>query len=370
MPKETEKRLTKGTTRRRPRASPGSGRYDAPVRSALRFTPAAFVLLLTLPAAANGRFPASNQMVFSSTDKNLIVLRTSYGILPSHDNGATWGFICEDALALSAVAPQDPSIGLTQNNSLIAGVPSGLNVSPDVGCNWNCLKDQGLAGQNIADIAVRPDTPSSAVAITATNLPTDGAQALILSQVYQTTDNGMTWATLGAPIDPLVTVTTIDVTKTDPNRIYVTGTRGFGAARTASLFVSANNGEKWTEYSLPAAQYDWMTEDTIYIGAVDPTDADRVYLRSSGLPTGGRSRLTVFQGAPGGTPTFTTAHIFDVGPATSGEITGELLGLAVSSDGSKIYVGTKEDGLWEASTTDSELHEEVVDRRAVPRDAG
>ena len=87
-------------------------------------------------------------------------------------------------------------------------------------------------------------------------------------------------------------------------------------------------------------------EDTIFIGAVDPGNADRVYLRSSGLMTGGQSRLTVVNGASTRDPdVHDGVDVFDVGMAKPGEITGELLGLALSPDGSKVYVGTKEDGL-------------------------
>ena len=97
------------------------------VRRALPFAAAvASALLSSVPAAANGRFPASNQIVFSPNNDNLIVLRTSYGILPSHDNGATWAFVCEDALGLGPTAVEDPSVGLTTNNALIAGVSVGL----------------------------------------------------------------------------------------------------------------------------------------------------------------------------------------------------------------------------------------------------
>ncbi len=323
------------------------------VRRALFLSGAAAGTLLSLsvPAAANGRFPASNQLVFSPSDNNLLVLRTSYGLLPSHDNGASWGFICEDALGLGTVAVEDPSVGLTANNSLIAGVSVGLNVSNDVGCNWNC---QGgpLSAVPIADIAVRPDTPASAVAITRQYVQTDAAQEQTVSQVYETTDNGSTWSPIGTPIDPTVVVQTLDVTKGDPNRIYVSGTRSFGSGKTASLFVSTNKGMTWTEQKLPAAQYDPTSEDSIYIGAIDPSNADTVYMRSSGLVTGGQSRLTVVTNASSAKPTFTTARIFDVEAGFSGESTGELLGLALSSDGSKVYVGTKEEGLWMASASD------------------
>ena len=62
----------------------------------------------------------------------------------------------------------------------------------------------------------------------------------------------------------------------------------------------------------PAAQFDPSTEDSIYIGAIDPTNPDTVYIRSSGLVTGGQSRLTVVTNASSAKPTFTTARIFDV----------------------------------------------------------
>ena len=39
------------------------------------------------------------------------------------------------------------------------------------------------------------------------------------TQVFETTDNGQTWTAIGTPLDPRVVVETIDVTKSDPNRI-------------------------------------------------------------------------------------------------------------------------------------------------------
>jgi hypothetical protein len=301
------------------------------------------------PAAANGRFPFSNQFAFSASDPNLIVLRTTYGILPSHDNGASWGYVCEDALGLGPMATEDPSIGLMANNALLAGVSVGLNVSPDVGCNWSC-KGGALADQPIADVAVRPDAPQSAVAITRTYLESDSSADNILSQTYETNDNGGTWAAIGTPLPSDVVVETIDVTKTDPNRLYVSGIRGLGSQTTAWLFVSMDKGATWTGHQVPQGQFDASVEGAIFIGGVDPSNAGRLYLRSSGLVTGGQSRLTVVDVAPDGTPTFTSAHTFDV-EAGKG-MTGEMLGFALSPDGSKIYIGSDEEGLWVASTAD------------------
>ncbi len=313
------------------------------------------LLLVSNPAAANGRFPLANQIVFSPTDPQLIVLRTSYGILPSHDNGKTWQYLCEEALGIGPSTLADPTLGLTRNNSLLAGVAVGLNVSSDVGCNWNCIGGP-LAGQVIADLAVRPNSPNSAVAITgSTVVQPDSGQELNESRIFETTDNGVTWVPIGTPIDPDVIVTTVDVTKTDPDRLYVSGTRGFGAARTASLFVSKDKGQTWAEWQLPAADYDRTTEDSIFIGGVDPTNADRVYVRSSGLVTGGRSRLTVVNFATDPGQAFSTAHLVDVKQGFLG-LTGEMLGFALSPDGSKVYIGSNEDGLLMADASDLVFH--------------
>ncbi len=311
----------------------------------------AAVLLASLPAAANGRFPASNQFVFSPTNQNLILLRATYGILPSTDNGATWSFLCEDALGLPSNAYEDPSIGLTANGNLVAGLSLGLNVSSNLGCDWNCQTGP-LMGQSIADIAVRPDNPAAVVALTSTYIPSDASTTNVYSQVFQTTDNGNTWAPVGTPIDPTVIVQTLDVPKSDPTRIYVSGTRGFGVMRTASLFVWTTASNRWTES--PIAQFDNTMEDSVYIGGVDPTNADRVYLRSSGLAEGGESRLFVTSNGgsdAGASFTLPMAATFSV-PMAGLALVGELQGFALSQDGSKVYVGTKESGLWVASSSD------------------
>ena len=320
-------------------------------RNILASLAGAAALLVSLPAAANGRFPLSNQIVFSTTDPNLIVARTSYGILPSHNNGKDWGYICEDAIGITPSILYDPAVALTHNNSLIVGLGLGLNVSPDVGCNWNCIGGP-LAGQFIADVAVRPDNPNGAVAITNSDLPSDSGATLMYAQVFETTDDGVTWAALGVALPSDVLVTTIDVSKSDPQRLYVSGTRGYGSQRTAVLFVSLDKGATWIENKLPARAYDPATEDKIFIGAIDPVNADILYLRSSGQTTGGQSRLTKVQlGADGGAATFSTAHVFIVegGPNV---LIGEMLGLALSPDGSKIYIGSRESGLWVAQTSD------------------
>src|SRR5215475_8960530 len=74
-------------------------------------------------ARANGRFPAANQLVASQTDPNYLVLRTTFGILFSHDQGTTWDWICEKGVGYGGV--EDPSMGILPSG-VIAGIFGGL----------------------------------------------------------------------------------------------------------------------------------------------------------------------------------------------------------------------------------------------------
>jgi hypothetical protein len=279
-------------------------------------------------AVANGRYPASTAVALSTNvaDPDLVVVRATYGLLISRDDGASWRWLCESALGVPSVSVEDPSVALTASDALVVGHEDGLAVSHDVGCDFACVEGP-LAGQAIVDLAVRADDPHAVVALASSYVFGDAGPAYD-TRVWQSLDDGASWAQLGVPLDPAVAVTTIDVAPTDPQRLYVSGTRGYGSSRTASLFVSANGGASWTERPLP---FDAATEVQVFIGAIDPTSADRVYLRSSGV-----SRLFVSSDA---------GRSFQI-PLT---LTGPMLGFAIAPDGSEVYAGSEEDGLFAAA---------------------
>src|SRR6185312_5489891 len=107
------------------------------------------------PAAANGRFPQASQIVFSPAGRATIVMRTTFGLLVSHDHGASWQWICEAAIGLGG-AQEDPCYGVTQSGAIVGGLWQGLAVSPDTGCDW-AFAGGALAHQVVVDLAVRPD---------------------------------------------------------------------------------------------------------------------------------------------------------------------------------------------------------------------
>jgi hypothetical protein len=302
------------------------------VRRAMLCAAACVAVLSATPAArANGRFPASNQILFSPVSASTIIVRTTFGIIFSTDSGGSWRWLCEDTLGLPPTSNEDPYIAVTASGNLVAGLSLGLLVSPDNGCDWTTIGGP-LAGQLIKDIDVHADNQHIVDLITSTfsaSGSADGGPGYA-QQPFETTNDGTGWTAFGTPIDPTAIVTTIDIAPSDPNRIYVSAFRGAGATRTASLFVSTDKGTTWTENPAPLNP---NLETAVYIGAVDPNNEDIVYLRSEG-----QSRLSVTQNAG---QTFQSVKTLD----------DEMLGLALSADGSKIYIGSVADGLLVAPTS-------------------
>src|SRR5690606_25614376 len=104
-----------------------------------------------------------------------------------------------------------------------------------------------------------------------------------------------------------------------------------------ALLVSNDHGLSWQEE--PVQLLDG--ERAVYIAAVDPTNAERVYLRTSAgvdKPT----RLIVREATDGGPPTQRTVYTAQ----------GALTGFALTPDGGTVYVGGAKDGIRVASTSD------------------
>jgi MYXO-CTERM domain-containing protein len=295
----------------------------------------AALALAPATARANGRFPAANQFNVMPGKPSTMMLRTTFGVLLSTDKGVTWNWVCESAMGFGSTV-EDPSLGITSSGAIVAGLFNGLSVSPDTGCDWAFVGGP-LAGQVIADVVVRPDSPNTALALTSTYAG-NGGVSLFSSQIYRSADGGATWAAYGAPIDPTVLTETLEVAASDPHRVYVTGLRGTASTLSASLFVSTDDAAHWTEEPIPIDL--GMMEDGVYIAAVDPTMPDRVYVRTN-TSTATSSRLLVTNGAGDAGATFTVAYTG-----------GPMLGFALSPDGSSVYLGGPMDGLQVAAASD------------------
>jgi len=274
-------------------------------------------------AQANGRFPAAGQVVVDPGDAGHVVLRTTYGILQTADAGKTWQWICEQPVGYGGI--EDPAIAVTADGTLLAGIFAGLSASHDRGCSW------GFAGgpldqQYTIDIAVERQSASRAVAVTSTGRPEATAV------VAETLDNGQTWTQAGAALPLDFHALTLEVAASRPQRIYVSGVAG--ASHDAFIERTDDRGKTWTE--LP---FDLGRGDGLYIGAIDPADPDRVYAR---VDAGEDDELLASDDGAA-----TWAHVL--------KGTGEMLGFALSPDGTKIAAGGPKMGLYVAGTGDLEF---------------
>lgn len=280
-------------------------------------------------ALANGQFPAANQVVVSPSDPRMLVLRTTFGVLVSRDRGQSWDWICEQAIGYPN--GEEAFLGITSDSTIIGGTFGGLVLSSDRGCSWSGSRDL-TSGNPITDLTVYPASPENVVALSSAFSGDAQGQLSYVTKLFATADNGGHWEQLGDALAPTTKALTVEVTKSDPDRIYVSGTRARddGNGWVGVLFVSRDAGAHWQERTLELT----ADERAPYIAAVAPTNADRVYVRTFGV-TG---RLLVSD---------------DAGESFRSVLSaGQLLGFALSPDGSRVYVGGPSDGLWVADAAE------------------
>lgn len=276
-------------------------------------------------AHANGRFPAANQLEVTPGNDGALVLRTTFGLLFSNDAAKTWDWVCERGVGYGGI--WDPPIGLFADGSVIAGTIDGLARSPGEarGCAWSFAK-ASLEKRTVVDVVVRPDAPNEGLVLASTGGENDAGGSTFTTEIFATTDAGRTFTARAKDFDPLFVAQTIEVAKSDPTRVYVSGSLGDDGA----FYASTDGGVTFTKHVIALVKPD---ERAPYIAAVSPTDANRVYVR-----TGGRSsRLLVTDDAGA---TFRSAF---QGPP--------LAGFALSADGTTVWVGSTE-GVSRAATTD------------------
>ncbi len=275
-------------------------------------------------AGANGRFPLAGQLVVDRDDPRIMVARTTYGLARTIDGGASWRWTCEKAIGYDGVF--DPPLvlaapGPSQQGAIVAGLTYAVARSVDGACTFARSSEPPLGAQWAIDLALDPSDARHVVAITA---PLDDAPEFRATLAHSH-DGGGTFTAAASLLPEDVAPTTLDVAPSNPARVWIAGNAAF--VRFGAL-LHTDDG-----VTFRSSIFDLRGGRAPYIGAVDPKDQDRLWLRIDGDV---RDRVVLVSGA--GTR---LADVFE------GE---ELLGLAVSPDGARIAVGGPKDGLWIAST--------------------
>lgn len=293
-------------------------------------------LAASSPALANGRYPESNQIAFADEDPDLVLLRVTFGLLVSHDRGRTFDWICEQSIGFSGI--EDPMYTVTPSGAYVATTFQGVTITRDRGCSWS-FAGGDLDNQVFIDLSSEPKDRKN-IFFFASSYDKQDAQGNILfkSRVWETKDEAQTFQLVGPALDPSLLGYTIDVTRSDPNRLYVTAVRSPGTSPKAFLLTSKNHGQSWEEIAVPLEG----TERAVFVAGVDPNDAERVYLRTSQGAVDKPTRLLVREATDGGPATLRAVHT----------VPDALLGFALSVDGSKVYVGSPKGGLYVANASD------------------
>jgi len=236
-------------------------------------------------ARANGRYPYAQQLREPQTI--FIAVAGTYGLLLSGNAGKDFQFVCESSLFGKTLMGSwlDPLLETLPDGSLLSGSRVGLRVSRDRGCtfhnDWSLpfdptfiKPDPGASGPagSMVDLCPAYDGDSAVLALATIEAADHGT---VEHRVYRTGDGSKTWAQLGAaiPTSQLRVALTLDAAPSKPSRIYVSGIAPEGY----QLLVTDDGGKTWAAHTIPFE--DSTGVSGVYIGAVSPTDPDRVYLR-------------------------------------------------------------------------------------------
>jgi hypothetical protein len=276
---------------------------------------AAALLLGAAPATANGRFPAAQQVVFGTgVHRARITFRVTFGLLVSDDDGASFRWLCEEAM-FSPEAPGpavDPAVEIDDRGRTLFGYGGGLRWwSPDA-CGVNVLAD--LSAREVVDLAITPDHHTVYGLET-----TPGTRQWVI----RGTTNDLALRRQGEGL-PGVRLSTVEVSPADPERVWVAGFDD--ATRIPQVFRSDDGGRTLRLLALTGS-----LGDEAFIAGAHPTERDTFWVRAN---VGLGSELLRVRGEAA------------VRVARSGDA---MLGFARSDDGQRVWYGTVAEGLWRSN---------------------
>lgn len=294
----------------------------------------AAVVLCPALALGNGRAPLTNGIEFQPGDDHSLYVRTTFGLLISHDDGCTFHWVCEQNIGYAGTF--DPKYRIAADGSIFATTYTGLRVSRDGGCSFTTATADAPTGDpgRIADawvdaIDIAPD--GDVWVVTADNgKPND---------VYRSTDNARTFAPAGLA-SPSVWWKSVAVAPSRAQRVYVTGYQVAGmmpdggqSPPTTHFKITDDRGGSWL--SSPLAGVAFAAMPLVYVLGVDPGNADIVLMASS-LANGAGDRL--YRSTDGGMMwsevLATPSPIVDLAFETGGGVLVATLGSGTAGPGS------------------------------------
>ncbi len=297
-------------------------------------------------AHGNGRFPASTNVAFQPGSDARILLGVTFGLVLSEDDGASFRWVCEDAVGYGGTF--DPDYAVAASGRIYATTFSGVRYSDDGGCSFSDLSGPVASPAFVNEVEVGPD--GRVWAATATS----GAP----NDVYRS-DDGLTFEPAGLA-EAETWWRTIRIAPSDGDRIYVTGLDvPVGTSTAARLEVSTNGGTSWT--TLPLGDFAFGPQPDLFVEGVMPDDPDVVFVRVRGArqPVGD----DIYRSGDGGQTwqkvlemgdTITAFAVRANGDVIAGSI-GRCTGDAVTADKGCVRISTDRGLTFEPAATEPKM---------------
>ena len=160
-----------------------------------RLTCALLVTLFSTVVQAHGTTAGNAQLVADPGNPERLAVMTQFGLVTSRDAGATWDWICPEAVGYS---DPNPAFRVSQSGHILVAHFDGMSVAPFDGCTWTSAA--GLEQQSIHDLTVFENIVSAI-----------SCDVRARSCRYHESSDGVSFAQVGVNLPDGFVATTLDV---------------------------------------------------------------------------------------------------------------------------------------------------------------
>jgi hypothetical protein len=272
---------------------------------------------LAATAYANGRDPYTSTINFRRGNEQHIVAGMTFGVVVSHDGGATWQWMCERAVGYGG--QYDPDYVYTATGALFATTFSGLRVMRD-GCSFVS------APPGMTFVSRVKQGPDGAIYYSAADVND--------AKIYKSTDDGITFPTSANPGQVGDWWSSLAVAPSNAQRVYATGYRLDGVnPKIFLLFTSTNGGTSFTPMTM-AGITPVSANSTIDVVAISPTADSTVYVK------------VTFEGGSSGDSIYRSTNAGQSWTKILSRNSNYGLSFLVRNDNTTCVAGTRELGAW------------------------
>jgi MYXO-CTERM domain-containing protein len=227
------------------------------------------------PAAgrANNAFPDTGQVLLPPDRPATIVVGTNFGLIISDDDGATWRWTCEHGEGTGSTYYE-----LTPGSPRLLALGNGFAFTDDLACTWQTPQPPDPFAFDVF-----PDFGTPGRYLVAVDRIIGST---VSSLVVETVDGGKTLGRTVFTAPEGWEVSTLEVARSDPRVVYLTLYSLMGAAPNR-IARSSDGGQTWSVVTPTTA----VGSSDLWIAAVDPADARKIYFRA--LTGNGQERLAL-----------------------------------------------------------------------------